>query len=203
MSSDNVYYTVWYKDSPTFSHIEAFPPDLDPRKPRDLEVYILDMPLEECLRYRGQRYQLLEIPGFKEDQSEEKTLSKLPMTQYTFCKQLLRRGVKEVHPNSDIAGARSFLYGAVKFGPECMCNDAPPSILVNTYPDFHVGGDLIEGTIEVEVFGEMYGIWSKHLVYAISRGAFFGRIDSLTAALGKAWGSFAGSMTASKGGTNG
>ncbi len=126
-------------------------------------------------------------------------IEKNKMTQEEFCNKLAEKGGKEFKSNSDIIGVRSFDYGATKYGPDCMCNDRPPSVLVNSYPDMYIDYQCIEGTIEIEITGKLFGVWSRYLVYTIERGEFFIRIDRLTIALGRAWESFYLSMTESNG----
>ena len=95
------------------------------------------------------------------------------MTHEAVCLLLATLGGKE-YPDQTAPMARSFDMGRI-VGAACECNDRPPSIHVQAWPD--VMGH--PGSVIVRLFGEAGGRWTEVRIYSIPR-------DEIEAALPKA-----------------
>jgi hypothetical protein len=76
-------------------------------------------------------------------------------------------------------------------GPDCECNDKPPSLMVwphlfdGAWADAHNVKNT--GSVTLEICGERGGQWLKFHVYSLTPAVFFDRLALASAQLTAAW----------------
>ena len=119
------------------------------------------------------------------------------MTHDELCDLLVCLGGKEYSDRTKPEGTRCFAMKRLAGAPECACNNKPPSLHVNTYPDFRhpSTGNRFDGGVEFDVAGEAGdGRWLKALVYSVKREEVEELLPSVEAAAFAVWGAFVDAM---------
>jgi hypothetical protein len=118
------------------------------------------------------------------------------MTRDDTCTLILALGGKEYTNNAKPVGTRSF-YMAQSGVPDCACNDRPPSVHVNVYPDVRhpSTGQMFPGGVEFDVFGEAGdGRWIRASIYSVKREEVEEVYPAIEAAARAVWVAFVEAM---------
>lgn len=110
------------------------------------------------------------------------------MTQNEIVEELKKAGGKEFpcgHLHST-PGVRMFDFGRID-GPNCLCNDRPPSLHVMAWPDMTLNSQQITGTIKFQIFGESPFGWLDFSFYGIEREKAVDKIQEAKRILGESW----------------
>jgi hypothetical protein len=119
------------------------------------------------------------------------------MTHDELCELLLRLGGKEYPDRTKSAGTRCFAIKLLVGAPVCACNDKPPSLHVNAYPDFRhpSTGQVFHGGVEFEIAGEAGDErWLKALIHSVKREEVEEILPSVEVAAFAVWCAFVDAM---------
>ena len=89
------------------------------------------------------------------------------LTQEEIVEVILGLGFKEYPDSIRWPSARCFEGHKLEDFP-CECNDRPPIIKVQVYPDLGMGDTIIPGKVTFSVFGEVDGLWFEARVFSMA-----------------------------------